>query len=382
VSSPAIGAFALPCHGALWINGQNCWAGAGTGRTAILDLLILSHYRCGMSLRSVRPLLILLILVAFPFRSPAPFIYTPGEGWSYEPVGGEGKWRQPRAKDQLEVAEAAFEKQAYGTALKAARRVTKVWPLSDYAPQAQYLVGRCYEARGQDERAFKAYQQVLTRYPKIPQYEEILSRQYAIADRFLAGQWFKFLGYVPVFPSMTRTAEMYGNVVKNGPFSEVAPEAQLKIGSAHEKQRTMGFKTPDYPGAAKAYETAADRYHDRPQIAAEALYREGLAHRKQAQSAEYDQTSAGRAIARFTDFLTLYPDDPRAREADRMIGELRREQARGNFEIARFYESKKKWTGALVYYNEVMLRDPESNYAKLARERIDILKQRVLQASN
>src|SRR5436309_13063643 len=112
-----------------------------------------------------------LLLVAFfawalPFQCPAPFIYRPGEGWSYEPVGGEGKWQQPRAKDQFEVAQAAFDKKSYGLALKAARRVVRVWPLSDFAPQAQYLVARCYAARGKEEKAFKEYQKVLEKYPK------------------------------------------------------------------------------------------------------------------------------------------------------------------------------------------------------------------------
>src|SRR5512144_636543 len=97
-------------------------------------------------------LLAAFCLLFFPTRAPAPLIYRPGEGWTYEPVGGEGKWIQARAKDQLEVAQAAFDKKAYGLALKAARRVVKVWPLSDYAPQAQYLVARCYEAKGQDDK--------------------------------------------------------------------------------------------------------------------------------------------------------------------------------------------------------------------------------------
>src|SRR5215467_13470930 len=114
-----------------------------------------------MKSRLLRLLLILACLLAFPFRSPAPLIYRPGEGWTYEPVGGGGKWRRTRAKDQLDVAQEAFDKKDYGLALKAARRVVKVWPLSDYGPQAQYLVGRCYEARGNEERAFKEYQVVL-----------------------------------------------------------------------------------------------------------------------------------------------------------------------------------------------------------------------------
>src|SRR5438876_9827752 len=133
-----------------------------------------------MNRRFIQILLIVVFLLAFPFRSPAPLIYRPGEGWTYEPVGGTAKWQMPRAKDQLDVAQAAFDKKAYALALKAARRVVRVWPLSDYAPQAQYLVGRCYQAQGQDEKAFKDYQKVLEKYPKITNYQEILERQYEI----------------------------------------------------------------------------------------------------------------------------------------------------------------------------------------------------------
>lgn len=319
---------------------------------------------------SVHIWLVFLCLLVFPFRSPAPLIYTPGEGWTYEPVGSEGKWQRPRAKDQLIVAQDAFDRNDYALALKAARRVVKVWPLSDYAPQAQFLVGRSYEARGHDERAFKEYQRLLERYPKVVNYDEVLQRQHEIADRFLGGKWFRLWGYIPLFPSMERTAEMYGKIVRNGPFSDTAPEAQMKIGAAREKQS-------NFPEAVKAYERAADRYHDRPQVAADALYRAGLAYNKQAQTAEYDQSTAAKAIATFTDFMTLYPNDTRVPEAQAIITSLRGEQARGNYHIAKFYEKRKKWNGALVYYNEVLLRDPDSPYADESRERIDALRRRL-----
>src|SRR3981189_780024 len=131
-------------------------------QTVAVDLIPHGRYRAVMTFRCLRIFLLVTICVlAFPFRSPAPLIYRPGEGWTYEAVGGEGKWQQTRAKDQLEVAQAAFDKQAYDLALKAARRVVRVWPLSDYAPQAQHLVGRCYEANGQDEKAFQEYQKVV-----------------------------------------------------------------------------------------------------------------------------------------------------------------------------------------------------------------------------
>ncbi|MRR52693.1 MAG: outer membrane protein assembly factor BamD [Rhodocyclaceae bacterium] len=331
-----------------------------------------------MSRRLLLPLLIGFCLVGLPFRSPAPLIYRPGEGWTYEPVGSEGRWTRTRAKDQMDVAQAAFDKKDYGLALRAAKRVSKVWPLSDYAPQAQYLAGRCYEEKGAPEKAFKEYQKILEKNPKVPNYPEILERQYEIANQFLGGRWFKLWGYIPVPPSMDRTADMYGKVVKNGPYSEIAPQAQLKIGEAHEKKKTLGIKTPDYPSAAKAYETAADRYHDRPKVASEAFYRQGLAYNKQAQTAEYDQNTAGQAIASFTDFMTLFPNDPRVSDAQNMITDLKTEQARGYFRIAQFYEKRRKYKGAIIYYNEAWLLDPNSDLGTQARTKIDELKPRTV----
>lgn len=318
--------------------------------------------------------LVAFCLVGVPFRSPAPLIYRPGEGWTYEPVGGEGKWRLTRAKDQMEAAQAAFDKKAYKLALKSAKRTVSVWPLSDYAPQAQYLVGRSYEALGKQEEAFKAYQKLLEKYPKITNYKEVLQRQYEIATLYFNGKWFKLWGTIPLPPwlagQMDRTATMFEKVVKNGTYSEVAPQAQMNIAAAREKQS-------NYAEAVRAYQLAADRYNDQPKIASDARYKAGKVYEKQASTSEYDQSAAGQAIATFTDFLALYPIDPRASEAEKTIAALRTEQARGSYMNARFYEHRRRWVGALVYYNEVRLQDPNSQYADEARVRIDEIKQRL-----
>lgn len=320
-----------------------------------------------MNFRLIRLWLILLCLLAFPFRSPAPLIYQPGEGWTYEPVGGQGKWQRRSAREQIEVAQAAFDKKDYSLAAKAARYTVKTWPLSDYAPDAQYLVGRCYEARGNDEKAFKEYQKLLEKNPKFSRYDETVGRQYEIARKFLNGKRYRFLGYIPLYRSWDKTSGLYEKIVKNGPYNDIAPKAQMDIGTAREKQK-------NYPLAAKAYEVAADRYHDRPKIASDALYRQGLAYQKQAQTAEYDQNTAGQAISTFTDFITLYPQDKRVDAAEKTIAELKLEQARGSFEIAKFYEKRRKWDGALVYYNEVQRLDPGSSYGADALKRIDEIK--------
>jgi outer membrane protein assembly factor BamD (BamD/ComL family) len=75
--------------------------------------------------------------------------------------------------------------------------------------------------------------------------------------------------------------------------------------------------------------------------------------------------------------MTLYPDDPRVPQGEKIIGALKSEQARGSFEIAKFYEHNRSWNGALIYYNEVLLRDPNSPYAGEAKQRIEALKKLV-----
>jgi outer membrane protein assembly factor BamD len=311
-------------------------------------------------------ILVIVLLAAAPERCPAPLIYRAGEGWSYESVGGV-KWERARAKDQLEVAQQAYDKKSYRLALKAARRVVKRWPFSDYAPQAEYLMGRCYAARHMDEKAFKEYQKLITKYPKVDNFQEVLHQQNEIATRFLGGQWFKLWGYIPFFPSMDKTVKMYQQIVKSGPYSDIAPQAQMNIGKAHEKQR-------QYAKAAKDYELAADRYHDRKAVATEAVYKAGMAYNKQAKRAEYDQSIAGKAIATFTDFDTLFPDDPRVQQTRQIVASLKTEQSRGSYEIARYYEKHHRYDGALIYYNDTVAKDINSVYAAEAKKRIEVIK--------
>lgn len=324
-----------------------------------------------MRFRSLGVLSLLAALCLVPQRAPAPLIYRPGEGWTYEPEGG-GRWQRNRAKDQLEVAQQAFDEGKYRLASKAARRVTKVWPLSDFAPRAQFLLGRAYEERGRSDRGFKAYQQLIERYPKLDNYNEVLQRQFDIATLYLNGKWFYLWGVIPAGPDRDKVVDMYEKVIRNGPYSTVAPKAQMNIGAAREKQK-------EWPLAVRAYERAADRYNDQPTVASEAFYRAGMAHLQEAEQAEYDQSAATRAINAFTDFISLYPNDPRVAQAQTNIINLYRVRADGSYKVARYYEKKKRLDGALIYYNEVVdlytrfVKEPEADRAREARERISAI---------
>ncbi|MGB0579987.1 MAG: outer membrane protein assembly factor BamD [Limisphaerales bacterium] len=319
----------------------------------------------------LRIALVLGALTMLPNNSPAPLIYRPGEGWIYVRAGKEGSLDDlaTRAKDQLDIVQTAFKEGKYDKARAGARRLVKRWPLSDFAPAAQYYVARCYEEDEKLEKAFKEYQKLLEKYPKIDNYQEVLKRQYDIATKYLEGKKFKIFGLFPIYRSMEKTVAMYEKVINNGPYSEVAPQAQLKIGQANEKKK-------DYQDAIRAYEKAADRYHDRKDLAADALYKAAETYYSQARQAEYDQGVAKRALETYHDFISLYPEDERVDDARKKMENLRSEQARGAMTVAKYYEKRKQWSGALIYYNEVLAKAPNSVYAEEARTKITALKER------
>lgn len=331
--------------------------------------------KCIMRKTTLLPLLLFTLLFTAN-ECRAPFIYTPGEGWSYETPGQAGKWQRDTAKQQLEAARQAYQGGDYKIAVKAAGRVIRKWPLSDYAPEAQHLIGLAYEGNRRDEKAFKAYQTLVAKHPNYDKYDEVLLRQFQIANKFLNGQRFRLWGLFPLFRSMDKTAGMYRTLIQPGPYSEVAAQAQLRIGTANEKKK-------NFAAAFAAYQSAADKYAERKEIAAEALYRAGMSLSKEAKDAEYDQSVAKRAIEVFNDFIAFYPDDERVPEAEQNIRKLRVEQARGSLKIARFYDKKNQKPGALTYYNNVvdifsrLLNDAEHEYAAEARKRIAQLKAEV-----
>jgi len=124
------------------------------------------------------------------------------------------------------------------------------------------------------------------------------------------------------FPSLERTVEVYGQVVKNGPYSKVAPEAQFRIGVAYEKQR-------DYLAAVHAYENCWSAIRNSRWLKRRnsklAGVQEGIPR------AEYDQNAANQAIAAFTDFLLRYPQSDKTPVAEQYLTAMKAEQARDYF---------------------------------------------------
>ena len=293
-----------------------------------------------------------------PTESQAVLIWTKGEGWSWE---HEGITTGTNPADQLKIAQDLEAKKQYRNAIPAYRRVISRWPLSSSAQDARFGLAECYAAIGYHYKAFQVYQELIKKHPNTTHFDGVLQRQFEIGNLFLAGERQKAWG-IRWLPSLDRAVEVYEQVVKNGPYSDVAPLAQFRIGLAYEKQH-------DYLAAVHAYEKLLERYPKLP-LAEDAQYQIGWEYKKESARAEYDQNAANQAIAAFTDFLLRYPDSAKVPVVQQYQVELKGEQARGLFHIGQFYEKNRAYKSAIIYYDDVIEKNPESSWATQAKDKV------------
>ena len=299
----------------------------------------------------------------FAASLPAPLIYRPGQGWEAE---GEDAIEET-SNSQLEKGMRYDKEGRLEQAANAYRTLVKTWPLSPNAPEAQFRLAATYFKLYDFQRSFKEFQKCVEKYPDSEHFEETLKFQNDIASLFLAGEKQK-IWIIPTLPSMDKAVEMFEQIIKNAPYSKVAPETQLKIGFAREKQHL-------WTDAVKAFQELIRRY-PKSDLADDAQFQIGYAYMKAAQDPDHDQTATNHAITGFEDYLTKYPGSEKAQQARENIDRMKHGQAEGVMAIAGFYEHDRNYDAAIVYYNRLIQQFPHSELAKRASERVEELKRR------
>lgn len=309
-------------------------------------------------------LLTALVLMAAAPPCPAPIVYRPGEG--FETKGQAAQQATPKA--QLDYGIELEKKRQWDDALSSHRQLLRRWPTSIHAAEAQFHIGYCQEQQREYFKAFQSYQKVIDSYQGFEKFDEVLQRQFKIGNLFLAGERVKFLG-VKTFPSMDKAVEIFEKVIKNGPYGEVAQQAQMAIGYAREKAKR-------YDDAVAAYRTLIEKY-PASALLEEAYFNVALTFFKAATKAEYDQGYANKAVESFNEYLVKFPSGTKTAVARDYIVRVQTDQARGLYEVAHYYDKQKDFSAALVYYNELIARHPQSSYAKDAHARVELLRRQV-----
>jgi outer membrane protein assembly factor BamD len=318
-----------------------------------------------MSFRIFAPLLLLALTFVSTLTAQIPR--------EVERTFESGVVRAPQYSDDksaFQGAEDLYAAKNYEGALIAYKRFLKTYPRSNLASKAQLQVADLLLIQGRWSAAFDAYQKLITTYPNTPEFEGAVARQVLIANSYLDLSRIMVLGYSVPVPGITgaeRAQKMYEAILKNAPFSIYAPIVQFNLGLAFERLKAI-------KQARDAYQRVLDKYPN-SDVCDDALYQIAYIYmRLGLTSSSQDLSALVLSKETFEDFLLQYPKSEKAPQARDNLATIGRTEAGNLLDIAQYYDWSKNYKAAIVYYNDIIRKQPKSADAETAKTRIEELR--------
>jgi len=131
------------------------------------------------------------------------------------------KWTNPKyapkesPQEQLKFAITYYEAKDYTTALNEFKKLLKYYSDAVEAPEAQYYTGLCLEELGKYYEAYQAYQKVISKYPFSTRTEDVLQREYIVAQKLLDYRT-NFIGIA--MTGENAAIEIFKKIIENAPY--------------------------------------------------------------------------------------------------------------------------------------------------------------------
>jgi outer membrane protein assembly factor BamD (BamD/ComL family) len=254
-------------------------------------------------------------------------------------------------------------------AKRAFNSLTITWPGSAEAPLAQYAYARILDERGKKLDAFAAYETLMTSFAgRFPNYDQVLQRQFEIAQWEMTRKRNRI--FFGGFNAPERAIPLFESVIKHGPRSPLAAEAQYLIGEAYEGNF-------EYQLAVVAYSTTLHRYPFSP-FAEKASFARARALNAFSRAYPVNPQASEEAFAAVMAFMRGFPGSGMMDEARALRDDLLARRAGAAFEIADYYDRiADRPEAALASYRDFVQLFPQAPQAGKARQRINELAARV-----
>jgi outer membrane protein assembly factor BamD len=271
-------------------------------------------------------------------------------------------------KEQFDWAMSFYDAKDYKRAAVEFEKLVKHYEYSEHASKAQYYVGLCYEQMGKYYAAFQNYQKAVENFPHIENIDEVIEREYNIANLYSAKDNPKVLG-TDIMTATDRAVEIYKKVVENAPYGRLADKALFNMGSTLKK-------ADRYDEAVEAFQKIVDDYKE-SDLAARAQYEAAYCAYRSSLKPAYAAEPTEKAIKAFEDFSKETTDKQLTEEADATLRRLKDKAAEKLVMTAEFYERIGQHQSAVVYYKEVLEKYPQGAFAEKAAGKIEELEKKI-----
>ena len=275
----------------------------------------------------------------------------------------EFKLSEQKAEKLYQKAVELIQKEQYGSARGKYKKITKKYPDSSLSAAAQFGIGETYYYQRKYKKAFEAYRKLLDKHNSFPDMDKALERQFDIAGIYYDKKPKKLPVLTVKVPARRKPAiGFYEDIIREVPFSKHAETSRYRVGRIYDDYN-------NYDEAIAAYTKLLDEF-PKSKMAPDALYRTGRCYVGKAFGRRYDELSLEQAKIMFSTYLRRYPDGEKAIEIKRTMAQLDERAAYGNYEIALFYDKKKKYKSARIYYSTIINDFPDTQWADVAVARV------------
>lgn len=271
--------------------------------------------------------------------------------------------------------------QEYNSALKQAISNKDWWAVIDYAnlisynfsttpfaKESSYLMGEAYFKLGLFESSNECFTAYLNHVSSPKHFEEAIEYKYNIAELF-AGGTKKHLFSSPKMPAWVParedSLEIFDEVIAALPHSEFA------INSLLSKSRVQTYFEDFKPGI-ETLDVLIRRF-PKHELAAEAYLEKNKIYLLECQAQNLDPDILDLAALNLRKFRLAFPRDLRLKEAETVYGEMQEIFAGSLFETGNFFERTHKTPASIIYYHKVISKYPDTDAAKISREKLEIL---------
>ncbi len=294
--------------------------------------------------------------------------------WEWTPESG--KWINPKyapkstSEEQWKYSLSFYEKKDYKKALREFKKLVKYFPSSSEAPEAQFMAGKCLEKLGKKYEACLEYQKVVDSYPDYPELEKVAREEKKIADEFFKEKDRGVLSKTKEFFSLgkwEKAAKIYGFLLKNFPYWKEADKIKFRIGECYLKAQKFSEAIDEFSGLTKEYPNSP--------LIEKAYFEIAMTEVERSNKFPYDDSLKKKAEGALQDFIYQHPESKFRKKAEEALSLLREERAGETFKIAEFYEKNGDYLSALLYYQEVKKKFPDTKWGKEAESRVKWLKE-------
>ncbi|MCM8803941.1 MAG: tetratricopeptide repeat protein [Candidatus Omnitrophica bacterium] len=300
------------------------------------------------------------IFIAFFLLISSTYSY-----WEWTPQ--TKKWINPKyavkdtPQEQFNYAEEFRKNGKIDIAIREHKKLLKHYPKSEYAPNSCFILGEIYKEKGEKKKAFDYFQKIINEYPSSPLVFSAIKIQSEIAEKSLNE---RDKGFFRFIVKKEEKGDLMNKVIESSPYDAEAIDRMFKLADFY-------YQIKEYEKGIEILDKIIKNFPEKKDVHEEVKYLKIKYLLSSIPEKNYDTDVIEEIKDQILEFSIDYPKSRFKDEIEKIEKVLDEKEAEKYYQIANYYERAGKKKSAIYYYKKIVDKFPNTEYGKIANEKIN-----------